>query len=83
MREVETMRRTYTIASIERVLDRLEETFGMTTDAFVVAYAGVDPVPSVPPFLCHVWASFAEDRLRMRTAEDAFGDQVERVLVAG
>jgi hypothetical protein len=60
-----TKARTYNAASLSIALEHFECRYDMTTPAFLDAYQLDDPVPGVPAFECHVWASFAEDVRRL------------------
>ena len=70
----------YDASTLERVLVRFEETYGMSSDEFVSRVEAGDESLEVPGFHRHAWLSFYRDVRRLRG--DAFADNAARVLAA-
>ena len=73
---------TYSAASLERVLQSFEQTYGLTSREFMAAHmAGDDErLAGMPGFTRHSWASFYAECEELQGSADDFAENVEHEL---
>jgi hypothetical protein len=70
----------YDASSLELVLTRFEDLYGMTSAEFYVLVERGEDTPGIPGFHRHSWASFYRDVRRLRGYD--FAANAGRVLAA-
>jgi hypothetical protein len=73
---------TYSAATLERVLQSLERTYGMNSAEFMAAHVADDGerLAGMSGFARHSWASFYAEWQELSGSDDGFAENVEQEL---
>lgn len=73
---------TYSAATLERVLQGFERTYGMDSAEFMAAHVADDSerLDGISGFTRHSWASFYAEWRELSASDDGFAENVEHEL---